>query len=46
MEGTLSPSLEEHMKEMFGEYKTLIRDLPEEMEKARELYEVQPEGNA
>jgi HD-like signal output (HDOD) protein len=46
MEGMLSPSLEEHMKEMFGEYKTLIRDLPEEMEKAKDLYEMQPEGHA
>jgi len=44
MEGMLSPSLEGHMKEMFGEYKTLIRDLPEEMKKAKDLYEMGPEG--
>jgi HD-like signal output (HDOD) protein len=46
MEGMVSPSLEEHMKEMFSEYKTLIRDLPEEMEKARDLYEMQPEARS
>lgn len=44
MEGILSPSLEKHLQEMFGEYKTLIRDLPDEMEKAKDLYEMQPEG--
>ncbi|MFX0203308.1 MAG: HDOD domain-containing protein [Candidatus Hodarchaeota archaeon] len=43
MEETLSPFLENHMEEMMGEYKTLIRDLPEEMEKAKDLYEIQAE---
>lgn len=35
---SLSPNLEEHVKENIEEYKVLIEDLPEEMEKAQSLY--------
>ncbi len=34
----LSPNLEEHVKENMDEYKVLLEDLPEEMEKAQSLY--------
>ncbi|MBN2467126.1 MAG: HDOD domain-containing protein [Deltaproteobacteria bacterium] len=43
MEERLSESLAAHMKEMAGEYQILIKDLPDEMERARELYESEPE---
>ena len=38
MEPVLSPLLSEHIRENIDEYKALTRDLPEEMEKARDLY--------
>jgi len=41
MEGTLSPPLTAHIQDNIKEYKTLVRDLPDEMSKARELYEIQ-----
>ncbi len=34
----LSPVLEEHVKENMEEYKVLLEDLPDEMEKAKSLY--------
>jgi putative nucleotidyltransferase with HDIG domain len=39
MEGILSPPLADHMNDNHDEYRTLVRDLPDEMIKARELYE-------
>ena len=41
MEGILSPPLVTHIQNNLEEYKTLVRDLPDEMSKARELYEIQ-----
>ncbi len=35
----LSPSLNEHLQENLEEYKIIIEDLPEEIEKARQLYQ-------
>ena len=35
---SLSPNLEDHVKENMEEYKVLIEDLPDEMEKAQSLY--------
>ena len=43
MQAKLSPVLFEHMRDNLMEYKTLANDLPEEMAKAREIYETQPE---
>jgi putative nucleotidyltransferase with HDIG domain len=43
MNTVLSPPLAAHIRENVGEYKTLVRDLPDEMSKARELYESQKE---
>lgn len=34
----LSPCLETHLKENMDEYKVFVEDLPEEMEKAKDLY--------
>lgn len=34
----LSPCLEAHLKENMEEYKVLVEDLPDEMEKAKDLY--------
>lgn len=39
----LSPSFTRHLKNMMANYKVIIRDLPEEMEKAKELYGSQEE---
>jgi putative nucleotidyltransferase with HDIG domain len=39
MNGTLSPRLADHVRNNLDEYKALIRDFPEEMSKAKELYE-------
>ena len=39
MNGALSPCLADHVRNRVDEYKTLIRDFPEEMSKAKELYE-------
>lgn len=39
----LSSSLTRHVKNMMANYKIIIRDLPEEMEKAKELYSPQEE---
>lgn len=36
---TLSPILQEHIKENIDEYKVFLDDLPEEMEKAKDLYD-------
>jgi len=43
MEPTISPPLTEHIRENMAEYRTLARDLPEEMSKARDLYEADKE---
>ncbi|HEU18366.1 MAG TPA: HDOD domain-containing protein [Deltaproteobacteria bacterium] len=43
MKETLSAQLLDHLVENIGEYKTLIRDLPDEMVKARELYDPEKE---
>ena len=43
MQGRLSPALFEHMRDNLLEYKSLANDLPEEMAKAKEIYENQPE---
>ena len=43
MNAMLSPPLVAHIREMLVEYKALVRDLPDEMSKARELYEMQEE---
>ena len=40
MKGMLSPPLTTHIKNKSEEYKTLARDLPDEMLKARDLYEI------
>jgi len=37
---TLSPGLVDHIKDNMEEYKVLLEDLPEEMEKAQDLYGV------
>lgn len=37
---SLPPSLARHVKGMMANYKIIVRDLPEEMEKAKELYRV------
>jgi putative nucleotidyltransferase with HDIG domain len=39
MNGTLSPPLVDHVRNNLDEYKALITDFPEEMSKAKELYE-------
>ncbi len=39
MKGTLSQPLADHIRENIHEYKAIVRDLPEEMAKARDLYE-------
>ncbi|MCK5403854.1 MAG: HDOD domain-containing protein [Desulfobulbaceae bacterium] len=36
----LSPSLAKHFKERMADYKLIVRDLPEEIAKATELYEI------
>jgi putative nucleotidyltransferase with HDIG domain len=43
MTGMLSPPLAKHIHDNLEEYKTLTRDLPGEMQKAKELYEFQSE---
>jgi hypothetical protein len=39
MATSLSPPLFEHISDNLMEYKSLAKDLPEEMAKAREIYE-------
>lgn len=39
MKSLLSPPLASHIRDNVGEYKTLVKDLPDEMSKAKELYE-------
>jgi len=39
MEPTISPPLTDHIRDNMAEYRTLTRDLPEEMGKAKDLYE-------
>ncbi len=41
MKGMLSPPLTTHIQNNPEEYKTLARNLPDEMSKARDLYEIQ-----
>lgn len=41
MNGVLSPALATHIHENIEEYKVLIKDLPDEMSKAKDLYESQ-----
>lgn len=43
MKGMLSPDLATHVRDNIEEYKALVKDLPEEMSKAKELYEPQEE---
>ena len=43
MKGVLSPDLATHVRDNIEEYKALVKDLPEEMSKAKELYEPQEE---
>ncbi|HSM73990.1 MAG TPA: hypothetical protein VK852_05120, partial [Desulfobacterales bacterium] len=43
MTATLSPPLITHIHENLEEYKTLARDLPDEMVKAKDLYAVPAE---
>jgi putative nucleotidyltransferase with HDIG domain len=43
MEPTLSSPLADHLRENVGEYKALVKDLPEEMSRASELYTPQKE---
>jgi hypothetical protein len=38
MKKTLSPPLANHIRENMKEYKALVRDLPNEMSKAKDLY--------
>ncbi|ADH86039.1 HDOD domain-containing protein [Desulfurivibrio alkaliphilus] len=37
---SLPPALARHVKSMMANYKIIVRDLPEEMEKAKELYRI------
>lgn len=39
MKATLSPSLATYVRNNIGEYKALLKDLPEEIAKAKEIYE-------
>ncbi|MEE8398717.1 MAG: HDOD domain-containing protein [Desulfobacterales bacterium] len=39
MKATLSPSLATYVRNNIGEYKALLEDLPEEIDKAKEIYE-------
>jgi putative nucleotidyltransferase with HDIG domain len=41
MEPTISLPLTDHIRENMAEYRTLTRDLPDEMAKARDLYEAE-----
>ena len=41
MNGILSPPLATHLRNNLEEYKTLAKDLPDEMLKAKEIYEIQ-----
>ncbi len=43
MNGMLSPDLATHVRDNIEDYKALVKDLPEEMSKAKELYEPQEE---
>jgi hypothetical protein len=43
MTATLSPALITHIHDNIEEYKTLARDLPDEMAKAKDLYAVPAE---
>jgi HD-like signal output (HDOD) protein len=43
MKAMLSPDLATHVRDNIEEYKALVKDLPEEMSKAKELYEPQEE---
>lgn len=38
MEATLSPPLRTHIRDNVSEYKIILKDLPEEIEKAKEIY--------
>ena len=39
MEGHLTETLTEHIRDNLDEYKALTKDLPEEMRKAKDIYE-------
>lgn len=39
MKASLSPSLARHVQQNMGEYKTVAKDLPEEIAKAKDIYE-------
>lgn len=41
LEENLSPHLTANIKSMASEYRTLIKDLPDEIEKAKELYKIE-----
>lgn len=41
MKVTLSPSLEAHVRENISEYKILANELPDEIQKAKEVYELE-----
>ncbi len=43
MKAILSPDLATHVRDNIEEYKALLKDLPDEMSKAKELYESQEE---
>jgi HD-like signal output (HDOD) protein len=43
MKGMLSPDLATYLRDNIEEYKALVKDLPDEMSKAKELYEPQEE---
>ncbi|MCP3926192.1 MAG: HDOD domain-containing protein [Desulfobacterales bacterium] len=40
MKGTLPAPLSEHMKQYIGEYKMIAMDLPDELNKAKEIYKI------
>jgi len=44
MDAVISADLADHIRENMDEYKALARDLPDEMSKARELYESEEEA--
>lgn len=41
MKGILSPYVAEHLQQNLDEYKTLAKDLPNEMSKAKEIYDME-----
>ena len=43
MNGTFSPPLSRYVRENLKEYRALAKDLPEEISKAKEIYDIQKE---